>query len=62
MIAALDPSDLITGGADCGREVDGDAPTLRVRGVGLLDGCYATWDSAHPLLVHLESVREAAQG
>ncbi len=51
----LDPTDLVVGRDDCGREVDGDAPVLVLHQNGaaplVIDSCYETIDREHPLIV-----------
>ena len=63
-LTRLDPVDLVLGGDDCGREVDGDAPVLVLHQDGaeplVIDGCYQTIDREHPLIVLVLELLERA--
>lgn len=60
----LDPTELVIGRDDCGREVDGNAPVLvlhRADATPLeIDDCYETIDREHPLMVLVLEVFERA--
>lgn len=60
----LDPTELVVGRDDCGREVDGNASVLVVHRTGAapleIDDCYETVDREHPLMVLVLEVFERA--
>lgn len=64
VLSDLDPSSLVTGITDCGREVDGNAPVLTLHGVDgelELDDCFLVLDRDHPLLALVLDLRTEAE-
>lgn len=52
IVTETDTDELIVGTTDCGREVDGNAPVLELRGEKI-DSCFRKLDPTHPLLAYL---------
>lgn len=59
LLASFDPASFVIGEADCGREVDGNAPILTAAGVEI-DLCLWQVDPTHPLPAFVDGVLDDA--